>query len=163
MPNDRAIPGSDFIKGIEWIGERIGYPEGDAKGDTFPMTWADDGEIYTSSGDPLWGETTSGLDIEKFQGDPRDYRIVKVNHMNDYAGWGGDGPKPTGMICVEGILYLAFQNLLRNRKAPFSMLSQHGSDAHIVYSTNKGHFWTPAFGNIRAPLFRDTGLEDPPL
>jgi len=65
----------------------------------------------------------------------------------------GNGPKPTGMICVAGTLYLAFQNLLRARRAPFSLLSQHGSDAQIVYSTNKGLFWVPALGNIAAPMF----------
>ncbi|MCX7804535.1 MAG: DUF4185 domain-containing protein [Planctomycetota bacterium] len=147
------IPRSKVITGLEWTGDRIPYREPDVRGDTYPMTWADDGEIYTSAGDPLWGETRDGLDIEKFSGGPTDYVIKKVNPMNDYTGWGGNGPKPTGMICVEGVLYLAFQNLRRARKAPFSLFSQHGSDAHIVYSTNKGGFWIPAIGNIEAPMF----------
>jgi hypothetical protein len=86
-------------------------------------------------------------------GGPTDYKITKVNHMNDYLGWGGNGPKPSGMICVEGVLYLAFQNMLRARKPPFSLISQHGSDAQIVYSTNKGLYWVPALGNISAPMF----------
>jgi len=147
------IPHSTFFSGFEWLGERIPYPEADKKGDTFPMTWADDGEIYTSAGDPLWGETTSGLDVEKFSGGPTDYKITKVNHMNDYLGWGGDGPKPGGMICVDGVLYLAFQNMLRSRKAPYSLISQHGSDAQVVYSPNKGMFWIPTLANIPAPMF----------
>jgi len=46
------------------------------------------------------------LDVEKFTGEPEDYVITKVNHMNDYLGWGGNGQKPTGMICVDGVLYL---------------------------------------------------------
>jgi hypothetical protein len=83
MTTNWCIPRSESMKGIQWIGERMGYPEGDVKGDTFPMTWADDGEIYTSSGDPLWGETTSGLDIERISGGPTDYRTMKINHMND--------------------------------------------------------------------------------
>jgi len=138
MASRFSIPKSDYIRGIEWFSERIPYPESDIKGDTFPMTWADDGEIYASAGDPLWGESTSGLDIEKFNGGPTDYKITKVNHMNDYLGWGGDGPKPSGMICVDSILYFALQNMLRTRKPPFSLSSQHGSDSQIVYSTNKG-------------------------
>ena len=148
-----SIPQSSFITGLEWSGERIPYPEAGVKGDTYPMTWADDGEIYTSAGDPNWGETGSGLDVEKFSGGPTDYKITKVHPMNDYLGWGGDGPKPSGMICVGGILYLAFQNLLRARVPPFSLVSQHGSDAQIVYSSNKGFFWTPALANIAAPMF----------
>jgi hypothetical protein len=147
------LPASPVFKGWEWTGERIGYPEAEIKGDTFPMTWAEDDEIYTSAGDPLWGESTSGLDAEKFSGSPTEYKITKVNPMNDYLGWGGDGPKPSGMICIEGVLYLAFQNMRRTRQPPFSLNSQHGSDAQIVYSTNKGGFWVPALGNIAAPMF----------
>ena len=147
-------PHSTVISGLEWLSERMPYPELDIKGDTFPMTWADDGEIYTAAGDPGWGETTSGLDVEKFSGSPPDYKITKVNHMNDYVGLGGDGPKPSGMICVSGILYLAFQNMLRSRKPPFSLLSQHGSDAQIVYTTvHWPKVWVPAFGNISSPMF----------
>ena len=147
------IPKSKKIKGIEWLSGRIPYPDLDIKGDTYPMTWADDGEIYTSAGDPLWGESISGLDVEKFSGSATDYKIRKVNHMNEYLGWGGDGPKPTGMICVDGVLYLAFQNMLRTRKPTYGILSQHGSDAHIIYSSNKGGFWTTALQNIKEPMF----------
>jgi hypothetical protein len=147
------ISKSNLIVGLEWVGERIPYPEAGVKGDTYPMTWADDDRIYASAGDPLWGESQDGLDVERFDGGPVDYRIAKVNPMNDYTGWGGNGPKPSGMICVEGILYLAFQNLLRSKQAPYSLASQHGSDAQIVYSTTKGLNWTPALATIAAPMF----------
>jgi hypothetical protein len=153
MGKSFSIQQSSYIKGIEWSSDRIPYPEADIKGDTFPVTWAEDGELYTSAGDPHWGESKSGLDIEKFSGNPPDCKISKVHHMNDYLGWGGDGPKPSGMICVDGILYFAFQNMLRTRKPPFSLASQHGSDAQIVYSTNKGHFWVPTLANIATPMF----------
>jgi len=153
MAGHFVYPKSGFIKGFEWCGDRLPYPEADVKGDTFPLTWAEDGEIYTSAGDPNWGESHSGLDVEKFSGGPTDYKITKVNHMNDYLGWGGDGPKPSGMICVDGVLYLAVQNLLGTRKPPYSLVSQHGSDAHIIYSTNKGAFWVPGRNNISIPMF----------
>lgn len=148
-----SIPRSSVIAGFEWLDKRIPYPEAGVKGDTYPMTWADDGEIYASAGDPNWGETGSGLDVEKFSGGPTDYKISKVHQMNDYLGWGGDGPKPSGMICVDGILYLSHQNMLRTRVPPFSLVSQHGSDAQVVYSTNKGHFWVPTLANISTPMF----------
>lgn len=148
-----TIAKSESITGLEWLSERIGYAETDIKGDTFPVTWADDDILYTSAGDPLWGESRSGLDVEKFVGDAPDYKIEKVNPMNDYLGWGGDGVKPSGMICVDGILYLAFQNMLRTQRPPHSLVSQHGSDAQIVYSTNRGHFWVPTLANIKTPMF----------
>jgi len=149
---------SSVISGLEWTAARIPYPDAAIKGDTYPMTWGDDDEIYTSAGDPLWGETHDGLDVERFSGGPTDYKITKINSMNDYRGWGGNGPKPSGMICVGGILYLAFQNLRGNQKAPYSLFSQHGSDAHIVHAVcnNSGHgvsSWVPALANIAAPMF----------
>jgi len=148
-----TLPRSRFIKSFQWSGEQVPYADLEVKGDSFPFTWAEDDVLYTSAGDPLWGETKDGLDVEKFIGGPLDYKIEKINHMNEYRGWGGDGPKPTGMICVEGVLYFAVQNMLKAKKAPFSLISQHGSDVHIIYSTNKGGFWVPAFGNIKAPMF----------
>ena len=147
------LPKSDLIAGLEWLGDRIPYPEADIRGDTFPMTWTDDDRIYASAGDPLWGETHDGLDVQRFDGGPTDYKITKVNPMNDYTGWGGNGPKPSGMICVDGILYLAFQNLLRSKPAPYSLKSQHGSDATIVYSTSQGGWWVPALPTVTGPMF----------
>ena len=148
-----TYPKSTKIKGIQWVGERIGYAEESVKGDTYPMTWGADDNIYTSSGDPLWGESESGLDVEKFVGGPEDYTIKKCAHLNDYLGWGGDGPKPSGMISVDHVLYLSYQNLLRCQTPPFSVKSQHGSDANIIYSTNNGVWWTPDKQNISKPMF----------
>lgn len=181
MAAEFCFPKSEFIKNFEWCGEKIPYPEPHIKGDTFPMTWGPDDAIYTSAGDPgwgttpdgfedvklkpvkfspypgspNWGESFTGLDVEKFTGGPTDHQITKINNMNDYVGWGGAGPKPTGMICVDGILYLAFQNLLGARPCPHSLRSQSGSDAHIVYAeVGAGSYvWTPAVRHIETPMF----------
>jgi hypothetical protein len=105
-------PRSQVVTGLEGLGEQIPYAEPGKKGDTFPLTWAADDAIYTSAGDPLWPEKTkSGLDVERIQGNPPDFRIERISEMPDYKGWGGAGPKPTGMISVKGTLYLAFQDL----------------------------------------------------
>jgi len=157
FPEFMIIPKSTFFKGFEWTGNRIGYPETDIKGDTYPCTWAADGEIYASSGDPLWGESIDGLDTEKFSGMAPDFKITKFRHMNDYTGWGGNGPKPSGMISVDGILYLAFQNLRRLTIPPQSRNSQPGADAHIVYyNMNVNPWqpdWVPTLPNIKNPMF----------
>jgi hypothetical protein len=147
------IPKSRAIKGLTWLGERLPYPENDIKGDTYPMTWAADGEIYASSGDPCWGDSHSGLDVEKFSGGPTDYKITKYNHMPDYVGWGGNGPKPCGMISVDGMIYLAFQNFLDGQKAPHSVKSQPGSDAHIICCNPRWNQWYPSFKAIEKPMF----------
>jgi hypothetical protein len=168
------IRGSHVIVGFQWLGGQVAYPPPgpgeDAKllgpikgyfekagyqihGDTYPMTWADDGEIYASAGDPNWGGKNDGLDIEKFSGMPPRYTITRVNPMSDYVGFGGSGTKPSGMICVKGVLYLAFQNLLGDKPPAYGAKSQHGSDATIVSSRDHGKTWTPAFKDIKQPMF----------
>ena len=148
------LPKSKIFAGLEWTGPRVSYPKLEIRGDTYPITWAEDDKLYASSGDPQWGESGDGLDLECFDGTPDNYTIYKASHMNDYTGIGGNGPKPTGLICVDGVLYLAFQNLLRMKRAPHSSVSQHGSDAHIVCTPNKGWlYWMPSLPNIKQPMF----------
>ena len=170
-PNLKA---SQVIVGFEWIGEQIPYPPpapGDdvsllgpimnyyekagyqIHGDTFPMTWAGDDEIYTSTGDPSWGGKNYGLDVEKFTGMPPNYTITRINPMNDYQGGGGLGTKPSGMICVRGVLYLAFQNLLGEKPPAYGTRSQHGDDATIVRSLDYGKTWSPKISQIKKPMF----------
>jgi len=163
------------IKALVWLEEAIAYPNpqpaedlssigetykiwfagaGPAKrGDTLPVTWADDDLLYTSSGDPHWGAKPTGLDVEKFSGNPPNYYISKVNEMPDFVGNGGDGPKPSGMISVDGVLYLAFQNLLGKKPPVHGTRSQHGSDASIVASKDYGQTWNPEIKDLKAPMF----------
>jgi Domain of unknown function (DUF4185) len=164
---------SDVINGFEWIGDAIEYSPGPGEdlshlgpipkyfgkvgyqvhGDTFPMTWAEDDEIYASAGDPNWGGKNDGLDVEKFSGTPPQYKITRVNPMSDYKGSGGKGDKPSGMICVNGVLYLAFQNLLGLKPPAHGTKSQHGSDAMIVSSRDHGKTWNPSMKDIKGPMF----------
>lgn len=130
-------------------------------GDTYPMTWADDDEIYVSSGDPNWGVKQHGLDIEKFSGFPPYYRISRVNPMFPYDGNGGEGPKPSGLISMNGVLYLAFQNLQGKKLPTHGKRSQHGSDAAIVYSRDHGKTWTPDIRKIKEPMFPGASFGGP--
>jgi hypothetical protein len=167
MNDPREIPQSDLFAGIEWLTPRIPYPVEEVRGDTFPLTWAADGEIYLSSGDPLWGidfpfaqdrredPRFHGLDIEKISGTPPEHRIEKVNEMLDYTGWGGAGLKPSGMLSLKGVLYLAVQNLLGNKPPQHGERCQHGDDAFIVASRDFGKTWTPGIAEVRkkGPMF----------
>lgn len=166
--NDKDARVTDF----EWIGDQSEYSVpsternasniltakfGEAgyqvRGDTFPMTWADDGEIYASAGDPIWGGKNDGLDVERFSGMPPRYTITRVSSMPDYQGYGGKGVKPSGMISVHGVLYLAFQNLLGEKPPAYGTKSQHGSDSTIVSSHDHGKTWTPLKATIKGPMF----------
>jgi len=165
---------SNVIVGFEWMGDESAFPTpgpsddvapvdpasahgvpayGVRFGDTFPMTWADDDEIYASAGDPNWGAKWDGLDVEKFSGMPPHYTIRRVNAMPEYHGSGGGGPKPTGMISVHGVLYLAVQNIEGKKPPAFGTRSQHGDDATIISSRDHGKTWTPARDAIKQPMF----------
>jgi hypothetical protein len=162
FPTARSIvegPRSPVVTGFEWLGEQMPYPEPGKRGDTFPLTWAADDAIYTSAGDPVWPDKTkSGLDVERILGSPPDYRIDRINEMANYKGWGGAGPKPTGMLSVKGNLYLAFQNLTakgdRIQDNPDVVANYgHGYDAQIVCSSDFGRTWRPDIKTISKPMF----------
>ena len=150
---DYTIKKSKTILGIEWMGEEIPFPDSAKKGDTFPITWADDNNQYTSAGDPLWGNKWDGLDLECFTGDAPKYKIDKINDMPDFKGYGGNGPKPTGLISIKGVLYLAFQNLTGIFVNAGNAEYSHGYDASIVFSTDHGKTWNPDITKNRTPIF----------
>lgn len=156
---------------FDWIGERIPCSSVNVRGDTHPMTWAADDEIYVGTGDPNWmvkdgvnysnnpskggwlesDETyraMSGLVVEKIVGEPEKFRLNRVNDMYGYIGPGGGGPKPSGMISVDGKLYYAVQNLLGYKPPRFRKNSQHGSDATIICSEDYGKTWTPDLNEL---------------
>jgi hypothetical protein len=133
---------SRVIVEFKWIGDQVAYPPLSPEkgmdligpvppyfskagyqvhGDTFPMTWADDDKIYTSAGDPSWGGKNEGLDIEKFAGMPPHYAVTRVNPMADYKGYGGKGPKPTGMICIKGCSTWHFRTCWERSLPPMAL------------------------------------------
>ena len=146
------IPKSEKITAFSWTGQRTPCPVSGIHGDTHPMTWAADDQIYMSAGDPNWalidGEPRGvtwqeafdqpelyphmgGVDVEKLTGYGADFGIEQVNTMPGLIGPGGNGAKPSGMISVNGSLYLAVQNLLGNkdlaspRKKPARLRCDH--------------------------------------
>lgn len=164
------IPKSPFIAGFEWTAKRQACPNTGIHNDTHPMTWASDDETYLSAGDPnyiyengrhrhiSWDEANErpdvyphmgGLDVERLTGYGFDFGVEQVNTMPGLLGPGGHGPKPSGMVSVNGALYLAAQNLLGRKPAAHKAKSQHGSDATILRSDDFGKTWTP---DIQTPL-----------
>lgn len=170
LAHQRSIfpPHSKVLAGLAWQGASVAYRQPEKKGDTFPKTWAADGNLYTSAGDPCRPNKAAGLDVERFVGDAPDFTIEQVNTMPGYRGAGGEGPKPTGFIAIKGTLYLAFQNLT-HKFGPY----EHGYDAQVVASTDYGKTWTPDIadleksGNVMfpgrtfgSPAFVNTGKDD---
>ncbi|MGD8239879.1 MAG: hypothetical protein PVH68_15085, partial [Armatimonadota bacterium] len=79
--------------------------------DNWPITWADDGHMYTSYGDG-WGfeprtEKKLSQGFARIVGPATDFRGENVrSETGETVGDGARGPKASGMLMVEGVLYM---------------------------------------------------------
>ena len=108
-------PKSPIIKAVEWApAENIVRKA--RGGDNWPITWADDDNLYTAYGDG-WGfepktQKKLSLGIAKVTGSPPDFRGVNVRTKSgEKVGQGAAGPKASGMLCVERVLYMLVRNV----------------------------------------------------
>ena len=122
-------------------------------GDLWPNCWADDDNLYAAYGDGRgFGGDFADIGVAVITGEPGTPETSTLAGENlalgDEVGqvWSGDEftRKPTGMVCVDGDLYLAVQDLrLDFNEAPA---------ATIAKSTDKGRTWT---WDESAPMFDD--------
>src|SRR5438105_8803922 len=125
-------------------------------GDLWPSCWADDDNVYAASGDGtafFKSGPSHDINVSRISGTPPQLTATSLaNSMG--TNWSGSGysRKPTGMLCINSTVYLAFQNLneINFNSAPA---------ASIARSTDYGSTWTwdssaPMFGGAgKAPLF----------
>jgi len=113
---------------LEWAGPDTVIRR--AKGsDNWPLTWADDGNIYAAYGDG-WGfeprvPTKLSLGICRIEGGPSDFRGFNIlSPTGQRIGQGAAGAKASGMLCVDSVLYMLVRNL-GNCQLAFS--ADHGA------------------------------------
>jgi len=118
--------------------------------DNWPVTWADDGDLYTSYGDG-WGfdpriEKKLSMGFARISGGPEDFRGVNLrSESGERPGDGARGAKASGMLMVDGVLYMWVRNT---------------GNAQLVYSRDQGRTWewgfklTTSFGS---PAFLNFG------
>ena len=87
-----------------------------AKGsDNWPITWADDDHLYTAYGDgngfePGISEKLS-LGFARIEAGPTDFAGVNIRSPSgEQRGDGKAGPKASGMLMVDGVLYMWARN-----------------------------------------------------
>jgi CubicO group peptidase (beta-lactamase class C family) len=130
-PSAGAYPPSPVIQRIDWAPRdtilRL------AKGsDNWPMTWADDDALYTAYGDG-WGfepfaERKLSLGFARISGVPPAIRGENLRSATGEAlGDGKQGRKASGLLCVNGILYL---------------LTRNAGNSQIGWSSDHGASWT---------------------
>ncbi len=124
-------PPSPVIKGIVWAPaeEIIRQASGS---DNWPITWADDDNQYTAYGDG-WGfepktEKKLSLGLAKIIGSPPDFTGINIRtEAGERVGQGAAGAKASGMLMVDGVLY---------------MLVRNTSNSQLTWSTDYGKNWT---------------------
>lgn len=122
-------------------------------GDLWPSCWAKDGKLYTANGD--------GKAFTQSAPDRYDMAVSVIDGMPPAlrgrtiatdvgSNWSGKhyNRKPTGMLCIHGDIYLAFQNL--------SLNFVDTPAASIARSRDHGQTWTwdksaPMFGTPEVP------------
>jgi hypothetical protein len=123
-------PPSPVIARIDWApaSEIIRLAPGS---DNWPLAWGDDDALYTAYGDgfgfePLIGEKLS-LGFARIEGDPPGMRGVNIRPSSgEQKGDGKDGRKASGMLMVDGILY---------------MWARNAGNAQLAWSENRGAVW----------------------
>jgi len=99
--------------------------------DNWPLTWADDGALYAAYGDGRgfrpFTERKLGLGFAKIVGAPTRFRGINIrSETGENLGMGASGAKASGLLSVDGVLY---------------MLTRNAKNARLARSTDHGHTW----------------------
>jgi len=126
-------------------------------GDLWPSAWGDDDRLYTGNGDGFgFGNVFAEIVLNVVDGVPPGCTGSSIRRaFGPYlAGkWGPEqwkySRKPTGLMCLDGALYLFFQNL-----ANFLMPEPFGEAPHASISVSYDYGRTWSYDH-RAPMFTD--------
>ncbi len=117
--------------------------------DNWPLTWADDDGIYTAYGDG-WGfeprvARKLSLGLAKVSGAATDFRAVNLRSESaERTGEGKNGPKTSGMLMVDGVLYMWVRNV---GNAQLAWSEDHGKTWQWGFKLTES-FGSPAFLNF---------------
>ena len=118
--------------------------------DNWPITWADDGHLYTSYGDG-WGfeprtERKLSQGFARVAGPPENFRGENIRSPSgERLGDGAKGAKASGMLMVDGVLYAWVRNV---------------SNSQLAWSEDHGKTWRWGFRfetSLGSPAFLNFG------
>ena len=127
-------PNSPVISSIAW--DDKSKIERKAEGsDNWPLTWADDDNLYTAYGDgygfkPKISEKLS-MGFARIAGTAEDFLGENIRSGDEQYGNGPCGKKASGMLMVDGTLYMWVRNANRN-----------GEQSQLAWSIDHGKTWT---------------------
>jgi CubicO group peptidase (beta-lactamase class C family) len=123
-------PPSSVIARLEWapkdtiIHQALGS-------DNWPLTWAEDDALYGAYGDgngfePFTPQKLS-MGFVRITRGPVDAAGANIRSDGETCGDGPRGKKPSGMLCVDGVLYL---------------LTRNAGNSQLGWSADHGQTWT---------------------
>ncbi len=124
-------PPSPVITGIEWAPAATIIRKAEGS-DNWPLTWGDDDCLYTAYGDG-WGfeprvPDKLSLGFGKVSGGPDDFTGVNIRSpTGEQTGDGKSGKKASGMLMVDGVLY---------------MWARNAGNSQLAWSTDRAETWT---------------------
>ena len=150
-PDERhsAVPASPVISHLEWAPAQTIIRQ--ARGsDNWPMTWSDDDALYTAYGDgrgfePFVPEKLS-LGLARIAGTPPEIHGVNLRAPSiESTGDGQAGYKASGILMVDGVLYLLVRNV---GNAQLTWSEDHGASWTFVDWKFTNSFGAPSFINF---------------
>jgi len=142
-------PPSAQIRGVTFAPEdRIVRKAIDS--DNWPITWGDDDAQYTSYGDGVGFEpflkTKLSMGFAKITGSSSDFQGANIrSETGERTGDGAKGAKSSGMLMVDGTLYMWVRN---------------AANSQLAWSTDHGRTWTWGFHfttSFGSPVFLNFG------
>ena len=127
-------PPSPVIVAVQWAAAST--IRRDAHGsDNWPLTWGDDDSLYAAYGDgqgfdPQVGRKLS-LGFAKIDGDPANFKGSNIRSTSgEQYGNGGAGRKASGMLMVDGVLWMWVRNA-----------NGRGEQCQLAWSEDRGVTW----------------------
>lgn len=145
---NRPYPPSPVIKNFVIEPERQSL----GNGDNWPITWANDGDLYTvyCDGKGFGGSGQGSMNLAKVTGSPSNIAGENlVSPTGHKTGGGPEGRKASGLLMADGVLYMWVRNL-----------NKDGTGSSLAWSKDRAKTWTWAdwsFPEIGYPVWMNAG------
>jgi CubicO group peptidase (beta-lactamase class C family) len=127
-------PASSAITGFSWAATSTIVRQATGS-DNWPLTWADDGELYGAYGDGNGFDpkvsTKLSLGFAKVAGSPPGTGTNIRSATGEQTGDGQAGKKASGMLMVDGTLYMWTRNA-----------GSGGKESQLAWSADRAKTWT---------------------
>lgn len=133
--NEPPYPMSNIIREVKFAPDSLIIRKA-CDSDNWPITWADDDNQYTAYGDG-WGfepkvDKKLSLGLAKIVGNPDNFQGINIDsETGEDIGEGRLGKKASGMLMINGVLYMWIRNANRN-----------GEESQLAWSPDHGKTWT---------------------